>query len=426
MFLRMLFKSFARNIRRKSMAMITIALGASLIVVMLNLWLDVGDKLGKELKSYGSNIVVKPKAEALPFDAGNIDPLRGRTFLDEEDLPKIKTIFWTNNIVGFTPYLEAKVSVNGQDRSVVGTWFNKKMVAPTGETIYTGVRTVKPWWDVKGSWIDEQSGSSKESVMAGENAANKLGLKPGSEISVDYKSFSRKFKVAGIVKAGGAEDDKIYLPLNVLQTITGLPGKVGWIDVSALTVPENELARKYDDNPDALNSTEFEKWYCTAYVKSIAFQIEEVIKGSEAKPIRQVADSESFILNKIQFLMALLAALAFASSWLGVWSLMGAGVLERSKEVGLAKALGASDLAVIALFLAEAALVGVIGGILGYFAGIGLAQVVGQNVFERAIDIKIAIAPVAILVSVAIALLGNLSTVTTIIRLKPKDILHGA
>jgi len=427
MFSRILFKSFTINLRRKLMAIISIAMGASLIVVMLNLWLDVGDKLGKELKSYGSNIVVKPKSQALPFDIGtDVDPLEGRSFIDESDLLKIKTIFWANNIVAFAPYLETKVKIDGRDYPVIGTWFNKKLVIPTGETIHTGVKAVKPWWEVKGSWISEQSKKSQGSALIGQNIAKKLNLKPGDSLPLIYKNKNNNLRVSGVVKAGGLEDTKIFVRLDELQKIANLPGKVGWVDVSALTVPENELARKYEKNPDSLSSTQFEKWYCTAFTKSIAFQIEEVIRGSEAKPLKQVADSESFILNKIQFMMTLLAVLAFVSSWLGVWSLMGAGVLERSKEVGLSKAIGASDLAIIALFITEASLVGLIGGLVGYFAGSGLAQLIGYNVFGRAIDIKIAVAPIAVMISVAIALLGNLSIVSTIVRLKPKDILHGA
>src|SRR3989337_2141744 len=181
MFSRILVKSFTINLRRKLMAIISIAMGASLIVVMLNLWLDVGDKLGKELKSYGSNIVVKPKSQALPFD--------------------------------------------------IGTWFNKKLVIPTGETIHTGVKAVKPWWEVKGSWISEQSKKSQGSALIGQNIAKKLDLKPGDSLPLIYKNNNYNLRVSGVVKAGGLEDTKIYVRLDKLQKITNLAGKIGWVDV---------------------------------------------------------------------------------------------------------------------------------------------------------------------------------------------------
>lgn len=428
MFLKMIVKSLTRNMRRKLMAVITIAFGASLVAAMFNLWLDVGDKMGKELKTYGSNIIVKPKAQSLPFDVGltDYDPLKGAAFIDEADLPKIKTIFWHNNIVGFAPNLETRAVTRGEKIPVVGTWFEKKLVIPTGETIYTGVKAVKPWWEIDGSWIKESQSTKEPQLIIGKELAQKLNARKGDKLDIAYENGSgRQYIISGILKAGGGEEDKAYVKISDLQKDLGMAGKVAWIDVSAVTTPENELARRYEKDPDALSSAETEKWYCTAYVSAIAFQLEEAIKGVEAKAIRQVSESESLILNKIQLLILLLTVIALVSSYLGIWSLMGASVLERSKELGLAKALGATDNALVRFFLAEAAVVGVIGGIVGYGLGILFVQAIGDQVFGRSVEAKIGVMPVAILASVLIAILGNLSSVKAIIRLNPKDVLYG-
>lgn len=98
--------------------------------------------------------------------------------------------------------------------------------------------------------------------------------------------------VSGILSSGGDEDNQLVMPLSTAQTLLDLPGKVQAIRVSALTVPENELSRRARENLDALNAEEYDLWYCTAYVSSIAHQLEEAISGAEVRPVWQVAASE--------------------------------------------------------------------------------------------------------------------------------------
>ncbi|MBI2849997.1 MAG: ABC transporter permease [Chloroflexi bacterium] len=234
-------------------------------------------------------------------------------------------------------------------------------------------------------------------------------------------------KVRGVVTAGGDEDKQVFVPLAWLQEAVGRQGKVSRLEVSALTMPKNDLARKAEElGPDALSRQEFETWYCSPFVDSVAYQIEEVIPGAWARPIRQVAESEGAILSKVQLLMALLALAATVSSVLGISSLMGAAALERSREVGLLKALGAYDSSVIWLFLAEACLIGVIGGAAGLIAGFGLAKFVGQNVFGTAISIKALTVPAGFAIAIGVTMLGSLSAARTVSRLQPARILVGS
>lgn len=145
----MLKRSFTRGLKGKLLAIVTIAFAASVAAAMLNLMLDVGDKVNRELKTYGANLVVEPNLETLPLQIGGVDfdPLGKRAYLNEEDLPKIKTIFWSFNIVGFTPFLEASARVNGFEAPVPvsGTWFERSITAPTGETVEVGLKPLRSW-----------------------------------------------------------------------------------------------------------------------------------------------------------------------------------------------------------------------------------------------------------------------------------------
>lgn len=433
MFFRMLKNSFTRGIKGKALAVVTIAFGASLATAMLNVMLDIGDKINQELKTYGSNIMVVPRMDTIPVEIGGVDfnPLGDRSYLNEEDLPKIKTIFWANNIVGFTPYLEAQAKVRSGEKerraALVGTWFDKDLSLPTGENFATGIKHLKPWWEVAGQWVED--GKANREAMVGITLAKQLQVRTGDSLTIVMATKAgvkeEKVVVKGIIDSGNTADEQVFVPLGLVQQGLGLAGKVSKVEVSALTTPENSLARKAETDRRSLTSKEFETWYCTAYVSAIAFQLEEVITGAEAKAIRQVAQSEGLILGKIQLLMALLTLAAVISSALGISSLMTTKVLERSKEIGLLKAIGAEDWEVLLLFLFEAAATGALGGILGYGLGLGFAKIIGQEVFGSPLAIKGLVIPLVLLLAVGIALLGSISAVRIILRLKPAEVLHG-
>jgi putative ABC transport system permease protein len=430
MFIRMLAKAFTVGFKGKILLIVTIAFGASLATAMLNVSLDVGDKMNRELKTYGANLQVLPKMDALPAEIDGVDfnPLADREFIDEQELPKIKTIFWAYNIVAFTPYLETSANLDNVNHpvAVVGTWFNKDLDLPTGEQINTGIQQLKTWWQVEGEWVKDDDSNT---ALVGTALAGQLGLTPGQTVEVNIEvagvNKSLPLKVAGILSGGGTDDDKIFVSLSTLQQTTGLAGKVGRVEVSALTTPENELARRAALNPDRLSAKDYETWYCTAYVSAIAYQIEKALPGSEAKVIRQVAESEGAILTKIQLLMFILTAAALISSGLGISGLMTTKVLERSKEIGLMKALGAQSSAVLLLFVMEAVISGLAGGLLGYGAGLGFAQIIDRTVFDTGLSFKGLVLPLVLLLSVLLTLAGSFSAMRMVIRLQPANVMRG-
>ncbi|MDR1608499.1 MAG: ABC transporter permease, partial [Deltaproteobacteria bacterium] len=202
-------------------------------------------------------------------------------------------------------------------------------------------------------------------------------------------------------------------------------GLVERVEVSALTTPENELARRASLNPGSLSRIEWDTWYCTAYISSIAYQLEEVLPSVRVKAIRQVAESEGAILGKIQLMMILLTILTLVCSALAISNLVTAGIMERSVEIGLLKALGASNLSVIFLFLLELFLVALVGGVLGYLVGLGLAQVIGLTVFGSTVDIKTAVIPLTGLMVLAVTIMGAVPALRALLSLRPTEVLHG-
>lgn len=432
MFFRMLRQSFFRGWRRKALATATIVLSASLITALMNISIDVGDKMSREMKSYGANINVVPKSEAIPLEIGGVDynPLKDRVFINEGDLPKIKEIFWHNNIVGFAPFLKTAVVIAGQEKkriSLIGTWFDRQVPISGDDEYRTGIRLVSPYWQVRGEWPNEQ-GAQENEVLVGVQLARELNLKAGDRITVrsgDKAPREESFVVKGILTTGGAEENALIAPLGAVQRMAGLAGKVQSVSVSALTVPEDRLSRKARHSSDSLDSAEYDRWYCTAYVSSVSLQIEEAIPNVTSRPIWQVAAGEGAVVNKIQLLMIVVTIAAFIASGLGISSLMVTTIMERAREIGLMKALGAANWEVYLLFLSESAVVGIVGGLLGCIAGAGLSQVIGLSIFGSTVSFSPIVIPVNIVVSVLIALSGSLMPSRLITKLYPAEVLHG-
>ena len=423
MFWTMVKGALIRQRGRFFLIALTVALGVSLAAAMLNVMFDVGDKVNQELKAFGANITVAPKNASLLNDVYGVGSDSGhKEYLNEEDLGKIKTIFWTNNIVAFTPMLNGTVSVNGQNVNLTGTWFNYHMTLPTGDAFDTGVEEMKSWWQIDGDWPKDNT----DQVLVGQKLAESLQVKTGDTLSYRRADGTQgQFVIAGIVSGGGNEDNAILASLPVVQQALNLKGKVSEIEVSAITTPENDLARKAAANPERLSQAEREIWYCTAYVSSIAFQIEEVVNNSSARPVRQIAESEGKILDKTQLLMLLITVLSLISAALGVSNLVSANVMERSREIGLMKALGAKNYEVILMILMETLIAGIAGGIVGYFIGMGFAQVIGYTVFGSAIANNIIVVPIVGALMVAVILLGSVPAIRTLLSLQPASVLHG-
>ncbi|NLD82749.1 MAG: ABC transporter permease [Clostridiales bacterium] len=430
MLFRMIKGALLRQWSKMLLIALTIALGASLATSMINVMLDVGDKVNEELKAYGANIVVRPKASSLLSDIYDVEDQGAelqQAWLREEDLPKLKTIFWAFNIRDFAPFLTVHATVQGQAVPVVGTWFNYHLSLPTGEELDAGVKNLRSWWDVREEdWIDQQAEGAERDVMVGTALAASLGLQKDDAVTLTGTVGEITARVKGIIDSGDAADSQIWAPLDLAQALAGLEGKVASIEVSAITTPDNDLARRAAQNPSALSRADYDTWYCTAYVSAVCYQITEVITDSVASAVRQVAESEGEILNKTQLLMILITALSLIGAALGISNLVTASVMERSQEIGLMKAIGAHDQSITGLVMAEILFTALAGMVIGYFAGLGFAQFIGQQVFGSAIDIKPVVIPVVAALISLVTIAGSLPAIHTILRLDPAVVLHGS
>jgi putative ABC transport system permease protein len=414
MFVRLVYESFRRQTRRKLLMAVAVTLGAAVSTAMIAIAIDIGDKISHELRSYGANLVVTPADDSLDVQIGsvNLKPAGGAT-LSEADLPKIKGIFWRNNITGFTPELPVSVKVGGTDATLLGTYFAKTLTFGKQESA-TGARKTFPWWKIEGAWPADDSNE----VLVGERLAAEHRIGAGGQIQIGGTAYP----VTGIVSTGGVEDEQIIATLSLAQTIAKQPGAVARIFVSAVTKPEDAFARR---NPDSLTPADRDRWYCSPYPQSIAYQLQEVIPHSHAEQIRQVAQNEGNVLSRIEGLMLLITLAALFTSGLAVSAAMATAMFERRQEIGLMKALGAGQLALSAIFVTESALLACAGGLVGFAGGTLLARKLGQTIFGSAIAVEPVLLPLILAIAVVVTFAGSATAIRRAVKYDPVHALKG-
>ena len=376
MFWRVLWKLFRASRSRLAVALVALVSGAAVCTALLNLQLDAEQKLTREFRSLGANVVVSP-----PHVASDEPPLMDASVLERVAAAR------TAQVVAAAPYLyivaRAPLPEGEQSVIVAGTWLDE-------------VRRMASWWRMDGQWVATREDAAH--CLVGRNAARRLGVALGSSVELRYAERSARLVVAGVVSAGGTEDNQVFVNLPLAQQLAGLAGRVGVVQLSVT------------GSPDA--------------IEAFAGRLAAMLPGLEVRPIRQLAEAEGQLLGRIRLLIFSTVALILALTVLCVLATMAALAIERRRDVGLMKALGSSMSSVMRLFLAEAGSLGVLGGLLGWAAGIFLSQWIGRRVFGVAIAPRLEVLPLTVALMVGVALAGALP-LRLLGRVRPAVILRG-
>jgi putative ABC transport system permease protein len=432
MFVRLVKDSLSRQPRRKVLTAVTLAVATAMATATLSVALDVGDRMAREFRSLGANLLVTPDTDSLPLKVGGVDyrPVDSGAYLQESDLGSLKTIFWRNNVLSFAPFFDVPVrlkkanaheesQVADADAILIGTWHERDVVIPEdGGTFRTGVAGTYGWWQIDGRWFAE----SEAECVVGKELAARVGISIGDMLHVTAQGSAAELTVVGILTSGDREDESLLAPLATAQALAGRPGVYRRLMVSALAKPEDSFSQR---NRSTMTPVEFDRWYCSPYLSSIAHQIEERIPDAEARPVRRIAESEGRILSRISILLWLVTGGALLAAALAVAATAGAIALERKGEVGLMKALGARGGLIASLFLGEQWLLAAVGGTAGYFMGLGLADLLGQYLFGTPPDTRWMLLPVVLGIATLVATLGSLTSVRKLLRLDPAPVLRG-
>ncbi|MBR3274937.1 MAG: FtsX-like permease family protein [Clostridia bacterium] len=243
-----------------------------------------------------------------------------------------------------------------------------------------------------GKDVDALSGATVTSTAVVE------ALNGARQATAASKPNTVRYTVTGILTTGGEEEGYIFMSLEDMEALTGEDR----LDVTELSVSAEE---------DQLN----------AYAEAITGSGE----GVKARLVKRVTKSETAVLGKLQALVFLVTVVVLLLTMICVSTTMMAVVSERRREIGLRKALGASDGSIRVEFLGEGVFLGILGGVLGAILGFVFAQVVSVNVFGSSITFQPLLLPVTVLVSVAIAAVSCLMPIKRAVAIDPAIVLKG-
>ncbi|MDR1422019.1 MAG: ABC transporter permease [Coriobacteriales bacterium] len=371
-YLRTVFASLMRRRSRLLVALLSITIGATILSGLVTIFYDIPRQMGQEFRSYGANMVLLPKGES-----GTISP---------EQLEAVRAILPTDDVIGVAPYRYDTIAINDLPFIIAGTDF-------------AGAQAASPFWGITGEWP-----SGRNQALIGREIANTFRLEPGESVVVsgtnsEGEPFEKTFSVAGIVQTGGQEETFVFISIDDYGAVVG--GEVAF-DIVEMSVTSSG-----------------------AGLEELVTAIGQETEGVTAQLVRRVTQSEDTVLSKLQSLVYLVTIVVLMLTMICVATTMMAVVAERRREIGLRKALGATNGSVVLNFLGECLAMGFVGGALGSLLGFGLAQLVSLQVFNRTIDFPLAIVPLTIFSSLVITTLACLLPVRNATKIDPAIVLKG-
>lgn len=364
----MIWSALLRRRSRMLIALLAVAIGATVVSGLVTIYYDVPRQMGREFRSYGANLLLIPSGD--------------QQFIGSDMVQTVSSLLPADKVVGIAPYLYERIKVNEQPLMAAGTDLNS-------------VKAVSPYWQIRGEWPKEQ----QQEVLLGAEVAELLKAEPGQSITLGTGETEKSVKVAGIVRTGGSEEAFVFLPLDLLQSMLHKEGQISLAQVSvAATEPE-------------LNH----------FIK------EATEKTPEVAPqlVKRVTQSEETVLGKLQSLVYLVTIVVLLLTLICVATTMMAVVTERRKEIGLKKALGADNRTIALEFLGEGLALGALGGLLGTGMGFFFAQAVSVNVFGRVISFQPLIALLALALSILVTGAACFIPVKMATEVEPAIVLRG-
>jgi putative ABC transport system permease protein len=370
-YIKMVVSSLLRRRSRMAVALLAVAIGATILSGLITIYYDIPRQMGQEFRSYGTNLVLVPSGNEAAIDLGTFE--RALSHIPPELL------------IGAAPYRYRMVKINEQPCMAAGTDL-------------TEARKTSPYWFIQGRWPE-----SPGQALIGQETADVIRLLPGSLFTVtgvggEGVNFSRDFTVSGIVQSGGTEEAFIFMSLEDFQDMIGESGKADVVECSISATGENLSALADRINADS---------------------------GLSARLVKRVTESEGVVLTKLQALVYLVTVIVLLLTMICVATTMMAVVAERRREIGLKKALGAANRGLVMEFLGEGAFLGGFGGLLGALFGFVFAQGVSLNVFNRAISFRPLLIPITIIASIIITGLACLIPVRSATDVDPAVVLRG-
>ena len=417
---RLLWRSLRARRSRVLLALLAVTLGTGVATALGTLALQVGDDLARTLRAAGPNFVMRAEGASWRPDAtGGLDVARAGVSLPERAVAALRSTFWRNNVLAAAPELDVRLRLEGRDEEATGTWFAHDLATEDGPW-RTGLAELHPHWRIEGEWPADTS----TAVALGRALARETGTSVGRALALQTTFGHETARVAAIVDAGGLDERRLWLPLALAQRLAGRGAEVDRVAFSALVKPEPVRAGGSGPPDRARDPEGYERYMCTAYPANIASDLAAAVPGSEVVPLTELVAGEATVVWRLNLLMLLLALAALTASTLGLVSTTTAGVVERAREFGLMRALGATSSQLATLLLTESLVVALAGGALGWLLGTLTAALIRGDAFAAPAAAQPLLLPLALLVAAAVAVVGTIGPMRLALRFDPIEALR--
>ncbi len=324
------FNNLRRRKSRMAFLVAGLMIGIATVVTLLSLSEALTMEAEHKLDTFGANIIITPHSDEISLSYGGIS-LGGISVdiqeIRQRDLVRIFSIPNHRNIAAVAPKVLGAVTI-GEDRAL--------LMGVNHEVEFH----LKRWWHVDGRPL-----AAEHELVAGSQVARRLGLTMGDEVELK----GERFTVTGILQETASQDDHLLIvALPVAQRLFGKEGLVTMAEVAALCAG------------------------CP--VEDIVEQIQAVMPGVKVSAIQQVVRTRMHALEQFRIFSLGVAAVVILIGALVVFVTMMGSVNERTREIGIFRALGFRRGHVVGLILMEASAVSLLAGVLGYLGGMGVTK----------------------------------------------------
>jgi putative ABC transport system permease protein len=360
------------NLKRRKLKMgllvLGLVIGVASIVGLYSITKAMEEDLANKIDAYGANMLLVPDNDnvTISFGGVTVEGIGQVKDLDMSIIDRMKTIKNKETLNIISPKLLADETINGKQALLLGVQFPEEL-------------RLKKWWQV--NWADSKKVPTSGEVLVGSEAARVLGLAPGNAVKIK----GQEFKVAGTIQTTGSSenDSAIFLDLTTLQKLTNRPQAISLIEAAA---------------------------FCyTCPIFEVTSQLQEKLPGIKVSALKASVENRDDMVKKFSVFALAVSGIIMLIGVLVVMISMISSVKERTREIGVFRAIGYRKTHVIQIVLTEAAILSLIGGIIGYLVGMGAATVFGSLVAQM--DVKVVVQPlIAVYAIGGSVLLGLLAT----------------
>jgi len=370
MFWRIIRRLLAANRGRLTVILLALGAGAAITAALLNLQIDAKRRITTEFRTFGPNVVIVPRGE----DNSSVQ----RTTMPESVIENIPRLNDGNQVVR-VGWLSLIANVRRQDSLNSSAAFVPVVI--TGHTGGIQQELLNKVRKFAGAQTSARSPiSTLPYCNVGTKAASALKVHEGDTLLLRYASAEETCSVESVLSYGGQQDNQISVYIETAQKLANLPGRVDLIEIVVPGTPHS--------------------------IEHFIADLHQHFSNAEVRPIRQFTEGEAKIYNRISGILSATVGLVLLLTALCVMAAMTNVAMERRNDVGLMKAIGGATRRVLRLFLAEAALLGLTGGVLGAAVGILLSMWLGKAVFGVAARPRLIVYPVAVALTIIVAIAG--------------------